>query len=70
MNINEVSKEVGITRENIRFYEREGLVIPDRDSENNYRNYSKADVERLRKIRLLRSLYIPVADIRRIIDGE
>lgn len=70
MNINEVSKEVGITRENIRFYEREGLVIPDRDSGNNYRNYSKADVERLRKIRLLRSLYIPVADIRRIIDGE
>lgn len=70
MNINEVSKRVGITRENIRFYEREGLVVPDRDSENNYRNYSEADVARLRKIRLLRSLYIPVADIRRIIDGE
>ena len=33
MRINEVERLVGITKRNIRFYEKEGLLSPGRSSE-------------------------------------
>jgi len=69
MRINEVEHELGITRANVRFYEREGLVDPERDA-NGYRNYSEADVERLRQVLVLRKLGMPVADIKGLLDGD
>ena len=69
MTIKEMEQRSGMTRANIRFYESEGLLIPARDK-NGYRNYSDADLETLRKIRLLRSLHIPLDDIRALIRGD
>ena len=65
MNIAEVERRTGLTRANIRFYEKEGLVAPAR-SANGYRDYTEADVETLRKVRLLRQLRLSVADIRAV----
>ena len=48
MTIKEVETLTGITKANIRFYEKEGLLAPGRSS-NNYREYSEDDVEHLRK---------------------
>ena len=56
MKINEVEAAVGVTKKNIRFYEEEGLISPSREPGNGYRSYSQADVERLRRIKLLRKL--------------
>ena len=56
MKINEVEAAVGVTKKNIRFYEEEGLISPRREPGNGYRSYSEADVERLRRINLLRKL--------------
>ena len=56
MKINEVETAVGVTKKNIRFYEEEGLISPRREPGNGYRSYSEADVERLRRIKLLRKL--------------
>ena len=39
MTIKEVEILTGITKANIRFYEKEGLLAPGRSS-NNYREYS------------------------------
>ena len=70
MTIKEAEAQAGITKKNIRFYERMGLLCPVRDRENSYRNYSEADVERLKTIRLLRSLYLPIEEIRALLAGE
>lgn len=70
MKINEVEAAVGVTKKNIRFYEEEGLIRPAREPGNGYRSYSQADVERLRRIKLLRKLDVPLAEIRRMLDGE
>lgn len=51
MKIKDVEKQVGISKANIRFYEEEGLIHPARNQENNYREYSKADVEQLQEIK-------------------
>ena len=59
MKINEVEAAVGVTKKNIRFYEEEGLITPSREPGNGYRSYSQADVERLRRIKLLRKLDVP-----------
>ena len=62
MKINEVEAAVGVTKKNIRFYEEEGLISPSREPGNGYRSYSQADVERLRRIKLLRKLDVPLAE--------
>ena len=70
MKINEVEAAVGVTKKNIRFYEEEGLLSPRREPGNGYRSYSQADVERLRRIKLLRKLDVPLADIRAMLEGQ
>jgi len=69
MKINEVEALVGITRKNIRFYEAEGLLAPRRNSENGYRDYGEADIQTLRRIKLLRKLGLPLEEIRQMQSG-
>ena len=69
MKINEVEALVGITKKNIRFYEAEGLLAPRRNSENGYRDYGQAEVEALRRIKLLRKLGLPLEEIRQMLSG-
>lgn len=68
MKINEVEKLLGISKANIRFYEKEGLLTPGR-SQNGYRDYSEDDIARLKEIVILRKLGIPVQQIADILDG-
>ena len=69
MKINEVEALVGITKKNIRFYEEKGLLSPSRNSENGYRDYGEAEVEALRRIKLMRKLGVPIEEIRRMQEG-
>ena len=62
MTIKEIEELSGMPRANIRFYEAEGLLRPDRDT-NGYRNYSEEDLRILQKIRLLRALHVSLEDI-------
>lgn len=70
MKINEIEQAVGITKKNIRFYEEQGLLHPQRNKENGYREYGQEDIEELMKIKLLRKLSIPIEEIRKIQSGE
>ncbi len=70
MRIKEVEELVGVTKKNIRFYEKEGLLSPGRESENSYRDYDMADVRRLQDIKLLRKLDMPISDIRCVLEGK
>ena len=70
MKINEVEALVGITKKNIRFYEAEGLLAPRRNSDNGYRDYGEAEVETLRRIKLLRKLGFPLEEIRQMQTGS
>ena len=70
MKINQVEELVGITKKNIRFYEEQGLICPDRDRNNGYREYNLDDVKKLNQIKLLRRLEVPIEEIRKIQTGE
>ncbi len=69
MKIHEVEELLGISKANIRFYEKQGLLCPER-KENKYREYSDVDVQRLKAIVVLRKLGIPVQNIGKILNGE
>ena len=70
MKIYQVEELVGITKKNIRFYEDEGLLNPKRDPQNDYRDYSLEDVNRLERIKLLRKLSVPIEEIRLLFEGK
>lgn len=70
MTIKEVEQITGLTRSNIRFYEKEKLISPNRNTVNGYREYSEEDILMIRKIAYLRTLGISLEDIRRLSSKE
>ena len=70
MTIKDVEKRTGLSRSNIRFYEKENLIEPSRNESNGYRDYSENDVENIKKIAYLRTLEISIEDIRSVISGK
>ncbi len=69
MHISEVETRTGLTRANIRYYEKENLLSTMR-TENGYRDYTEENVESLLKIRLMRELGISIEEIRRLQSRE
>lgn len=69
MDIREVEKLLSVSRANIRFYEKQGLINPQR-KENNYRDYSNEDVLSLKKVIVLRKLGFPIKEITDMKNGD
>ena len=70
MRIKEVEAATGLTAKAIRLYESKGLLQVSRQSENDYRDYSEEDVQRLKTIAVLRDLDVPIRQIKQWTDGE
>lgn len=70
MNTKQVEELTGITRQNIRYYERQNLLEPVRDTGNAYRDYSEEDVRRLKLIKMLRMLDMPLKEIGQVLSGD
>ena len=68
MTIKDVETLLDIPRATVRFYEKEGLISPTREG-NGYRDYSDEDVEKLKKIIILRKIGLPVEEINDLFDG-
>lgn len=70
LKIGEFSKLSHITVKALRFYEKEGLLIPEEvDSWNGYRYYSTAQLETAAKIKAYRQLDFSVEEIKAIFSG-
>lgn len=66
MQIHEVCQRTGLTKKAIYFYIEEGLVRPDRNKENNYLDFSEADVRTLQIIAQLRLWNFPISEVREL----
>lgn len=57
MLIGELSRQTGLSRDTIRFYEKQGLIAVSRKERrfNNYKEYSEATRERLFQIKRIKS---------------
>lgn len=70
MNIKEAENLSGISGQNIRYYEKQGLISPKRNQINSYREYGEEDIRILKTIRMLRMLDMPIDQIRLILKGD
>lgn len=70
MTIKEVEQLTGMKKANIRYYEDAGLLKPERDESNNYRVYTREDIDLLRKIKFLRTLGVSIQNIRLLEEGK
>lgn len=69
MKRSEVEKITGLRRKAILYYEEKELISPA-IKENNYRNYSEEDLNRLIKISLYRRLGLSISEIKNILDSN
>lgn len=65
--IGELARQAELPTTTIRFYERQGLIKPERRSGSNYRLYSAESVERLRFIRAAKEAGFTVENIRTLL---
>ena len=70
MRIGEIAERTGLNISNVRFYERKGLLTPERETGSKYRDYSEEDVNRIKKILLYRKMGIPVDTIYLILKDK
>ena len=66
MRIGELARQVGVSTDTVRFYERSGWLPRAARRDNDYREYGQPDVEHLRLLIDLRRLDIPLDDAARI----
>lgn len=71
MKIGELSTATGVSRDTIRFYERNGLIESSagKEATNSYRDYPEELVVRLGFIQSARDAGMSVSDIREMIDA-
>lgn len=70
LTVTELARKCHISRASVLFYERKGLLKPALRSENGYRWYGEAELDRLNKIISYRSYGIPVAEISILVDRD
>jgi Cd(II)/Pb(II)-responsive transcriptional regulator len=68
MRIGEIAGKAGVDVQTIRYYEREGLLDAPARTAAGYRAYGPEHLERLNFVRHCRSLDMPLAEIKRLID--
>lgn len=67
MNIGQAAQRANLPPKTIRYYEDIALIKPDR-AENGYRDYSEADVHRLRFLQRSRSLGFTIEECRTLLS--
>ncbi|MEU8546374.1 MerR family transcriptional regulator [Streptomyces roseoverticillatus] len=69
-SIGELAERAGVTVKTVRFYSDRGLLPEAGRSTGGHRRYGPEALDRLRLIRSLRALDLPVPDVGRVLDRE
>ena len=68
LTVNGVIKASGLSRETLRYYEKMGLLNPQRRATNGYRVYAADDLERLEFILRTKKAGFTIRKIRELLD--
>jgi DNA-binding transcriptional MerR regulator len=66
VRIGELARQVGVSTDTVRFYERSGWLPRAARRDNEYREYGEPDLEHLRLLIELRRLDVPLGDAAQI----
>ncbi|NIH43414.1 MerR family transcriptional regulator [Enterobacter asburiae] len=69
MRIGELCAKTGLSKETVRYYERQGLLenIPQPNRSNNYKVYSAVDLQRLNMIKHAKMLLFTLSEISEVL---
>lgn len=70
MNVNEVARLTNVSVRTLHHYDAIGLLSPKRRAENDYRDYSGSDLDRLQQILAFRKCGFPLKSIRLILSAS
>lgn len=71
MKISEFAEVTGITRRNLLFYDKIGLLSPAKiDEYNKYRYYTDYQVDTASIINILREIGMPLKEIKEYLNGR
>ena len=70
MTVSELAKQSGATADAVRYYTRMGLLKPERNPENGYRQYKPSEVSWLRFIRQAKALGYTLHEIQSIMQDR
>jgi MerR family Zn(II)-responsive transcriptional regulator of zntA len=68
LTIGEMAKTCEVSRDTLRFYERERLLPPPRRSASGYRLYRREDASRMRFVRRAQAMGLTLDDIRELLE--
>ncbi len=66
--IGKLAQHVAVTADTVRYYEKEGLLLPARKTEAGYRLYNEEAVRRLRFIRQAQQCGFSLIEIRELLE--
>jgi len=69
LTVSEVAKQTGVSAHTVRYYVREGLLVPNKQAENSYSLFSPTEVSRLQFIRTAKMLGFTLNEIRQILEN-
>ena len=69
LTVSEVAKQTGVSAHTVRYYVREGLLLPIKQAENSYSLFSPTEVSRLQFIRTAKMLGFTLNEIRQILEN-
>lgn len=67
-SIGKAAHEIGVPATTLRHWEKEGLIAPDRDPENGYRQYNREDIRRLFIIRTVQASVYSLDVVRNVME--
>lgn len=65
MQIAEVSQKYGLTKDTLRYYEKEGLIGPINKGKNGIRNYEENDLKRIEFVKCMRGAGVEITFLKR-----
>ncbi len=68
LTVNQLAQAAAVPAHVVRYYVRIGLIAPARQQENGYRLFSRAEVDRVRFIRMAKRLGFTLNEIRHILS--
>ncbi len=70
MTIKDAEKLTGLTAKSIRLYESKGLITVERNSENDYRDYTEENIKQLKRIKIYRYFNFSLEEIMELLKDD
>jgi DNA-binding transcriptional MerR regulator len=68
LNVSDIAAQTGISRDAVRYYEKEGLLPPARRSPSGYREYDESTAARIRFIKDAQEMGLKLAEIAELLE--